>query len=156
VSKRYTTSESDRAAMVAKGWRDFGVVFYAPGAADGTTSTIYFDDSDPKTPLYFPDGGEAAKHDKAKPAFLARKSAEAATTPLMRVHYRNFCGNSHDELVAGQARFERAYHQGDQLPAWRLHFAGITAQTTFVVEALDELCPWQDGFIGPASVADGS
>src|SRR5260370_12022863 len=74
------------------------------------------------------------------------------TQPLMRVYYLNQCGRSHDELVAGKSRFDRARQQGDQQPVYDLRWGGLTGPTTLVVEALDTLCPWK-GMFGPKSQA---
>src|SRR5262249_21361724 len=56
----------------------------------------------------------------------------------------------HDELAAGESQFERVYKQGDEAPYFGLHWAGITAETTLVVEALADGCPYQ-GFLAPKS-----
>jgi hypothetical protein len=47
------------------------------------------------------------------------------------------------------ARFNKAYKQGAQ-PIPELHYSGITADTTLVVEALDRQCPFQ-GVLSPVS-----
>ena len=60
----------------------------------------------------------------------------------MRVYYKNGCGKHHDELAAGQPRFERARSQGDKQPLFDLLWSGIKADTTLVVEALDQGCPY--------------
>ncbi len=67
-----------------------------------------------------------------------------------RLFYQNRCGWSHDELAVGKERFNRAYHQGDKLPAFSLLWTGITEPTTLVVEALDSGCPYQ-GYLSPTA-----
>jgi hypothetical protein len=83
-------------------------------------------------------------------------SPSAETLPLKRVFYSLSCGKGHDELVAGQARFERAYRQGSKQPHFGLHWSGLSGTTTLVIEALDQLGPWRDAFIGPATNSSDS
>jgi len=141
-AKKYVTSESERATLLGKRWRDDGIVFYVPAKADSTSSQLYLDDSDPQNYFYFASAAEAAAHAKKTAVFPVLKSASADTVPLMRVYYLNYCGNSHDELVATKSRFDRAFNQGDKLPMFAVHWAGLTDKTTLVVEALDTLCPY--------------
>lgn len=147
--KKYTTSESERTALLAKQWRDDGVAFYAakPGA-DGT-EPVYGGSEDPSdfAVTYYVKGG--AEHDKRvagglkmTEAFSVYTDAKDGAEPLRRVFYQQTCGRSHDELVAGVARFNKAYEQGSQ-PVPELHFSGITEEMTLVVEALDQKCPFQ-------------
>ncbi|HLK37278.1 MAG TPA: hypothetical protein VKU41_11040, partial [Polyangiaceae bacterium] len=154
-SKKYTTSDSERSQLLSNFSRDDGIVFYVPTTADATTTQVYFDDqlvgSQYQTRYYFPDGPEAAAHSNKSPAFLVSKMQQPGTLPLMRVFYSNSCGWSHDELVAGQERFNRVYKQGDQLPWWSLMWAGLTGPTTLVVEALDSGCPYQ-GHMSPQAI----
>jgi len=145
--KLYTTSDSERADRLARFFRDDGVAFYAPAAADATTATVYLDEDDTDPVFarrwYFPDGPEAEAHAQKTPAFQVLKTAAAGALPLMRVYYENSCGRSHDELAVGRERFNRVYHQGDQLPSFSLLWTGLTGPTTLVVEALDAGCPFQ-------------
>jgi hypothetical protein len=154
-TKRYTTSESERASLLADFGRDDGVAFYVPSAAGSTTTQVWTDDQGTGTPslsrYYFPDGPESAAHPDKTAAFAVLAHAETGTLPLMRVFYANNCGWSHDELAAGQERFNRIYQQGDQLPWWSLLWTGITEPTTLVVEALDTGCPYQ-GHLSPQSI----
>lgn len=159
-AKRYVTSETERTQLLAERWRDDGIVFYVPAAADATTKPVYASGMD--KPLYYVDGAEATERGTDTTAFLALAAAptpaSAEIVPLLRVHYENSCGKSHDELVAGKPRFDRARNQGDQLPLFELHWSGITAQTTLVVEALDVGCPYQgmlSPYSRPASREDG-
>src|SRR5207253_3105525 len=80
-------------------------------------------------------------------AFLALAAAASGTSPLMRVFYTNQCGNAHDELVAGQARFDHVAHQGNT-PITSLLWSGLTGPTTLAIEALDSGCPFQ-GHLSP-------
>jgi len=154
--KRYTTSETERSQLLTDLARDDGTVFYVPAAADDTTTTIYIDDDKPGPPYlnryYFPDGPEADAHPNKTPAFLVLKDTAPGAQPLMRVFYGNRCGWSHDELSVGKERFNRAYHQGDKLPSFSLHWSGLTKPTTLVVEALDSGCPYQ-GYLSPQAMA---
>jgi hypothetical protein len=153
--KKYTVSATERATLLAAPARDDGIAFYVPAQADGTTTQVYVDDAGAGTRYlaryYFADGPEAAVHPAKSPAFPVLSTQTAGTVPLMRVYYANSCGWSHDELVAGRERFQRAYRQGDRQPAWSLLWTGLTQPTTLVVEALDNRCPFQ-GHMSPQSV----
>jgi hypothetical protein len=150
-AKRYVSSESDHAALVSMGWRDNGVAFYVPAAKAATTTTIYSDITD-KAQLYFGEGAEAKMRGDGAAVFEVLKAPGKDTKPLMRVYYLQACANSHDELMVGKARFERAYNQGSGQPHFGLHWSGLTAETTLVVEALDALCPYQGGLAAGVSV----
>lgn len=145
--KKYTTDMTARDALLKAAARDDGIAFYVPGTADATTTQIYVEDQQAGTAYqqryYFPDGAEAQAHANKLPAFSVLTAAAPGTQPLMRVYYANECGWSHDELAVGKERFNRAYHQGDKLPSFRLNWSGITKATTLVVEALDKGCPFQ-------------
>jgi hypothetical protein len=149
--KRYVTSEATRAELVAQKWRDDGVAFYVPAGVEGTRP-VYFtqEGSDRKTNLFYVDGQEGDVRGAGSAEFNVLTEAGTDTQPLMRVHYFADCGRAHDELVAGMPRFERARFQGDKLPIFDLHWSGITGETTLVVEALDQGCPY-GGAIGPSS-----
>lgn len=158
--KRYTTSEQERTELLAKRWRDDGIAFYAPKPGTAGTAVVHATVID-GAPLYMAEGSEYEKRkaDGATltDAFSVYTSEQAGSEPLMRVFYRGACGGSHDELAAGDARFQKAYHQGPQ-PVAELHWSGITDGTTLVVEALDDLCPFQGALSPvsrPAGVADG-
>jgi hypothetical protein len=153
--KGYTTSETEKAQLLAGFARDDGVAFYVPANADSTTRQIYTDADKVGTPYtsryYFGDGPEATKHPSRVPAFVVLSQPAAGTQPLMRVFYGNACGWSHDELAVGHERFNRVYKQGDTQPWWSLLWSGITGPTTLVVEALDTGCPFQ-GHLSPKSI----
>jgi hypothetical protein len=143
--KKYTTSDSERAQLIAARWRDDGIAFYAP--ASGSVPVYTATDSTAR--YYFIDGPEKAARPAASVAFSALSAAAADAVPLMRVFYANGCGRSHDELVAGQERFQRARAQGPQ-PVPAVTFTPLTQEKVLVVEALDRLCPYS-GFLSAAS-----
>lgn len=149
--KKYVTTESEYQELLDQNWRDDGIQFYVPEAADGTTRQIYMDDGDAQ--YYFPEGAEADAHEQKSPAFLVLSQPGTGTVPLMRVFYQQACARSHDELVPGKTRFERAWKQGSKQPWLTLTWSGITAETTLVVEALDTGCPFQ-GHLSPKSIAN--
>jgi hypothetical protein len=153
--KKYTTSDAERAALLAAHFRDDGIAFYAPeSGAAGTRAlseippTVDFDG-----PLYVSAGAEldARKAGGATltPAFSVLAMSEAGATPLKRVHYDAVCGRGHDELVAGEPRYQKALAQGSQ-PIAALHWSDLAGATTLVVEALDRSCPYQ-GLLSPVA-----
>lgn len=144
--KVYTTSEAERTQLLDQHYRDDGVAFYVPAAASAETRQVY---AIADQALYFTDDAEkAARGAGATTPFVVLAAAVAGAEPLKRVYYSNGCGRSHDELVATEARFRKAYDQGPTQPVAELHFAGLTADTTLVVEALDAACPYQ-GIVSP-------
>jgi hypothetical protein len=154
--KRYVTSEATRDELIAEKWRDDGVAFYVPSSAEGA-HPVYFaqQGDDRKANLFYVDGPEAEVRSDGTAEFNVLTEAASDTQPLMRVHYFADCGRAHDELVPGLPRFERARFQGDKLPIFDLHWSGITEETTLVVEALDQGCPY-GGAIGPSSRPAGT
>ncbi len=149
--KRYTTSDAERKELLLARFRDDGIAFYVPATASEKTRVVETD-ADRKARYYFAEGPEAARHPAKRPAFLVLANPEEGAQPLMRVFYEVGCGASHDELVAGLPRFERAYRQGDRQPWLSLLWTGMTKETTLVVEALDSGCPFQ-GHLSPRSIA---
>lgn len=152
--KTYTTSETVRDELLKKRWRDGGIVFYAPKPGTNGAEVIYTAAEKPEkysAAFYFKGGAEKDKRAddglEVSEAFSAYTAQKAGAEPLMRVFYDQVCGRGHDELVAGRARFNKAYEQGAQ-PISELHFSGLTKETTLVVEALDQLCPFQ-GVLSP-------
>jgi hypothetical protein len=145
--KTYTTDSSARSTLIAQGWRDFGIAFYA--AAPGTAGTTQIDMAQNAASgsdrLYFADGSAekgARSSFSVSSAFPVLTAQAAGTVPLMRVFYQNACGKSHDELVAGKAKFNKAAHQGPQ-PVTSVLWSGLTGPTTLAVEALSGGCPYQ-------------
>lgn len=149
--KRYVTAE-ERTSLLASHWRDDGIAFYAPDPA--SAGAVGIDEvASGKSTLFVAEGSAehtARKGDSPKKVFAALPAEQPDTVPLFRVFYDNGCGSSHDELVAGQARFDRAYEQGPTSPVDVLHWSGITGPVTLVVEALDNLCPFQ-GILSPTA-----
>jgi hypothetical protein len=161
--KTYTTSESRRAALLARRYRNDGVAFYAlhPGAAGRGVRGIYEAIVDGST-LYVPEGRELDEReaDGAAPtrAFSVHEARAPGMEPLKRVFYLAGCSRSHDELVATEPRFQKAYEQGPEQPVPELHWAGLAGDTTLIVEALDQLCPNRgvpSPIARPAAVVDG-
>jgi hypothetical protein len=145
--KRYVTSEAERQSLVSKRWRDDGIAFYVPAEAGSGTRAVYTAMQNTDAYLYFTEGPELAVRNGKQTAFdVLTDGSKPDTLPLMRVFYWNRCGDSHDELVAGPAQFERARYQGDKTPVFGLHWAGMTKETTLVVEALADGCPYQGVF----------
>jgi hypothetical protein len=153
--KRFVTSEDERNKLLAQRWRDDGIVFYVPKPGAEGTHTIYeatLESSGWGAYLYMKDGPELTKrkeNGKIAEAFSVYSSMAEGAEPLMRVYYALTCAHGHDELVAGQARFLKAYNQGDS-PVTELHYSGLSAETTLVVEALDQKCPYT-GTLAPTS-----
>jgi hypothetical protein len=147
-SKKYVTSDSARLALLQAGWRDDGIVFYAPAAGDVQIQTSETTVNSAVHRLYFASGTpEATARAGNSPvtAFTVLSTQAAGMQPLVRVQYVGRCFNgqgNHDELAPGDGWFERLSTQGNQ-PVFETQWAGITAQTTFVVEALDQGCPFQ-------------
>jgi hypothetical protein len=148
--KRYVTSEDERDSLLASGWRNHGIAFYAPESTDGTRP-VYMSDIAANPSFAWIDGPEAELRENGSERFRALTDAATDAVPLMRVFYSNVCGRSHDEVVVGRARFERARRQGDQLPMFELQWSGLSGRTTLVVEALDQGCPGLGGMLAPES-----
>jgi hypothetical protein len=150
--KTYTSSKTTYDQLVSAAARDDGIVFYAPVNGDVQVMTAGIGNST----LYYSSAAEVAARSSAQPmppmpAFLVLSQPSADTVPLKRVYYEGFCFDSHDELVAGEARFQRAAKQGNQ-PIPSVQWSGITANSLLVVEALDKGCPFQ-GHLSPAPSA---
>lgn len=141
-TKTYTTDPAKRDALLAAHARDGGIAFYVP-AASGATHVVHegtFGDSDT---LRWVDGPEGtARAGKGAPLFDVLTAPAPGALPLKRVHVQPYCGRSHDELVAGDARYEKAKREGDH-PLTALRWSGLTGSTVLVVEALDHGCPYQ-------------
>ncbi|MBX7098530.1 MAG: hypothetical protein K1X89_12535 [Myxococcaceae bacterium] len=151
--KTYTTSEATRTTLLTQRFRDDGILGYAPAAAQtGVTRGVYTAKGNNNAVLYFTDGPEKTARGGAPTlAFNVLSAPAAGTRALKRVFYENGCGRSHDELVVGETRFQRAYRQQSQ-PISRLRWSGLTGSTTLVVEALDAQCPFQ-GHLSPTARA---
>jgi hypothetical protein len=147
--KTYTTSEEERTQLLTQAFRDDGIAFYVPKPGAEGTEPIYVAREQPdgfQSTFYVKGGPE---HDKrtgdgleVSEVFSVYSEAQDGSEPLMRVFYEQVCGRHHDELVAGPARFNKAWQQGSQ-PVAELHYSGLKEKTTLIVEALDDLCPFQ-------------
>jgi hypothetical protein len=149
--KQYVATDAERSSLLEKSFRDDGIVFYVPAKTGSDTQTVYTT-AVSGSQLYFTDGPEADKRMGSTEAFPVFTDAADGLVPLMRVFYQNGCGRSHDELVAGNARFERARHQGDKVPMNVVHWSGLSGSTTLVVEALADGCPTLPGILAAQSV----
>jgi hypothetical protein len=150
--KKYTTSSAERDTLLAARWRDDGIAFWTVPTSAGKTQTLYVDlDADFRGPrnLVYPDGAEksARRATNTAPMFDVLKASEPDAMPLRRVYYRS---PSHDELVAGNPRFERARKQGAS-PLTSLHWSGLSEEKILVIEALAEGCPF-GGFHSAKSI----
>src|SRR5262249_9894221 len=76
------------------------------------------------------------------PRFAILDGEEPGSVALHRVTYPG----SFDVLAAGDARFDQVLHQGVR-PVWAVSWPGITQKTRFIVEALDQGCPFPNGYI---------
>lgn len=144
-SKIYTTDSLTRDALLAEGWRDDGIVFYAVATASDATRTVYGSRTNDRRQFYFHDGelsARAGDQVAPAPAFEVLREPAPGTQPLMAVNYG---GAAHVELTVGKERFRRAAFQGNG-PLWHLTWSGITEPVTLVIEALDGGCPYQ-GFL---------
>ena len=152
-SAEYVVGTAERDRLLALGWRDDGIAFYVPDTASKPVYRIHYahgaDWQGDNVVFFFTDGPE---HDAraAQPAteiadlgerFRILPTQEPGSVALHRVKYQTF-----DVLAAGDARFDQVMHQGVR-PVWSLTWPGITSTTTFVVEALDQGCPFPGGYI---------
>jgi hypothetical protein len=151
-SAEYVTDTAARDALLAQGWRDDGIAFYTSKDASKTVYRIHYADDwqGDNVVFFFTDGPE---HDAraAQPAeqiadlgprFQILDSEQPDSVPLYRVTYTG----SFDVLAAGEARFDQVLHQGIR-PVWSVSWPGITANTRFIVEALDSGCPFPEGYV---------
>ncbi len=147
--KKYTTSYAEYSQLVATGWRDDGIAFYVPAHAGAGTKPILtntsFDGPVYSARYYLNEGAELTSRSANltfATAFNVLANPASGARPLMRVFYQ-VAQRNHDELAVGMAGFNRIRYQGLNNPAPVLHYSGITATTTLVVEALDKGCPHQ-------------
>jgi hypothetical protein len=151
----YVLGSAARDALVAKGWRDDGIAFYAPS---GGTRPVYRKEykglwNGDHVSLFFTDQGAEYAARQKEPAsevvdfgerFRIFADAQPGTVALHRVLY-NY-NESFDVLAAGTPRYQRVLNQGNQ-PVWSLTWPGLTRPTTLVIEALDQGCPFADGYV---------
>jgi hypothetical protein len=150
-SADYVIGSAARDALLAKGFRDDGIAFYAP---DDGNVPVY-------RRLYKPQywGEHIERIYTPGPEFDARADDDPDTVDVgerfriydtqqpgtVALHRLNY---GFDVLEAGESRFQRALEQGNQ-PIWSLTWPGLTGKETFVIEALDSGCPFPGGFVSP-------
>jgi hypothetical protein len=152
----YVVGAEARDAAVARGWHDQGIAFYVPTSGTrpvfrleyateswGMMQTFFFTEG-PEHDARADDGAEIGSLEERFRILAA--PAEGAVA-LHRVTYGGYW--MYDVLAAGEARFERALHQG-RMPIWSLTWPGLTERTTLVIEALDQGCPFPGGYISAA------
>ncbi|HEY2731958.1 MAG TPA: hypothetical protein VGK52_18580 [Polyangia bacterium] len=163
-SAEYVIDPATRDMLLAKGWRDDGIVFYAPAQTTASaTKTVYrikyapgADWQGDNVVFFFTDGPEhdARAAQPAKdigdlgPRFKILATQEAGSVALHRVTYPG----SFDVLAAGDARFDQVLHQGVR-PVWSLTWPGVKQKTRFIIEALDAGCPFPGGYIAATHAA---
>lgn len=152
-SADYVLGEDERARLIAAGYRDDGIAFYAP--TDGTRP-VYRREYAPEywgehSTLFYTEGAEYDSHEMQSEdivdfgeRFRVLEEASDDAVPLYRVFY--LATNAFDVLAAGEARYQRVLHQGNQ-PIWSLTWPGLKQDTTLVIEALDQGCPFPEGYI---------
>lgn len=153
-SADYVVGAAARDKLLTAGFRNDGIVFYAPTAGTKPVYRKQYKDlwNGPRVTLYFTQGAEydARAMDKATDVtdfgerFKVFPTQEPDTVPLRRVLY-NYA-NSFDVLAAGEARFAWVLEQGNQ-PIWSLTWPGLKETTTLVIEALDKGCPFPNGYV---------
>lgn len=153
-SADYVTDPATRDALLAAGWRDDGIAFYTSKAATKNVYRIHYapgaDWQGDNVVFFFTDGPEHDTRAAQKPQdieemgvrFQVLETEEPGSVALHRVTYPG----SFDVLAAGEARFDQVLHQGVR-PVWSVSWPGIKADTRFIVEALDQGCPFPGGYI---------
>jgi hypothetical protein len=149
----YAPGEDERNRLLGAGYRDDGVAFYIPDDADQAVFRKLYTEQWNGTPaVFYTHGAEYDAREMDDPdqvadfgeRFKILSEQAEGSVPLHRVLYN---GNStFDVLAAGKARYERVLDQGNQ-PLWSLHWPGLTEKTTLVIEALDQGCPFPNGYI---------
>jgi hypothetical protein len=149
----YVAGEGERNRLLELGYRDDGIAFYI--ADDGDTPVfrrLYQDLWNGAPAVFYTHGPEYDAREMDDAALVAEvgqrfsvMSTQAeGSVPLHRVLYNGT--NTFDVLAAGKARYERVLNQGNA-PLWSLSWPGLKAETTLVIEALDEGCPFPNGYI---------
>jgi len=152
-SADYVVGDEARNALIAAGYRDDGIAFYVPDSGDRPVYRREYpaDDMGPNSVIYYTDGPEFDLHESQSEdivsmgeRFRVLSAEEDGAVPLYRVFY--LATNAFDVLAAGEPRYERALEQGN-LPLWSLTWPALTEETTLVIEALDQGCPFPGGYI---------
>lgn len=149
----YVAGEDERNRLLATGHRDDGVAFYVPDDADQPVfRKLYQPQWNGAPAVFFTHGAEYDAREMDDPAevadfgerFSILSEQREGSVPLHRVLYNG--NNTFDVLAAGKARYERVLDQGNQ-PLWSLSWPGLVGETTLVIEALDQGCPFPDGYV---------
>ncbi len=145
---RYTTDATQREAWLDAGWRDDGIVFYAPAVGD---RGVHFrgDQGFGDTWRLYASDAELAARGEGQIEFEVLDAAVEDAVALRRFSISPCGGISHDVLSAGEAQFAKDFLSGEQ-PVWRLDWPSLSPDTILVVEALDAGCPFQ-GHLSPRS-----
>jgi hypothetical protein len=144
--KRYVVGATARQRFLDAGWRDDGLVGYVPATASGATQTAHvaarsLDPAEhPGSILYYTDAAEHGARE-GEPEFEVFREPGAGRAALGRVSFRMF-GDLHDELVVGAERLDQVKNLGT-IPHLAVQWPNVTDGQTFVIEALDRLCPFQ-------------
>jgi len=147
----YVTSTAARDALLSEGWRDDGIAFYVP--SDGTRMVHRYESEDTQAILFYVDGPEALARTGGSERFSILAEPGAGSVPLYRIFYA--LGADHDVLAPGGANRERVLSQGN-VPVTTVSWPGMVDESiTYVIEALDEGCPFPGGLIG-AMAATGT
>jgi hypothetical protein len=142
----YVASEAERDALLAQGYRDDGIAFYAP--TEGTVTVYRREFEDNGLVTFYADGPEKDVRDgqpgTGGPRFQVLATESSGSVPLHRIFYGYH--NDHDNLAAGDANKRRVLYQG-QAPVLAATWPALTGPTTLVIEALDTGCPFPGGYV---------
>jgi hypothetical protein len=154
ASADYVVGSAARDSLFAAGYRDDGIAFYVPTAGTRPVYRKEYKDlwNGDHVTVYFNEGAEYDKHAMDDPKYVTDfgerfrvfPDAQPGSVPLRRVLYSG--NNSFDVLAAGEPRFKRVLEQGNQ-PVWAVTWPGLTEKTVLVVEALDQGCPFPNGYV---------
>lgn len=139
----FTADPAQREAWLAEGYRDDGIAFWVSEA--GTRPVRRGSGH-----LFYASDAEVAARGEGEVLFDVLDAEQDGAVPLMRFTIFPCGGAMHDVLAAGEARFQRAFEQGNQ-PVWELEWPDLEPGEVLVVEALDAGCPFQ-GHLSARSV----
>jgi len=148
----YVVGAEARDRLVRAGGRDDGIVFYVSSSGTRPIYLRQYVSPDDRSVLLYTDGPERDVRDHESPSsyvgsgerFRVEATQVEGSVALHRVFYG--AGHGHDVLAAGDARYAWVLDRGNQ-PINSVTWTGLTGETTLVVEALDQGCPFR-GFIG--------
>lgn len=144
----YVATAAERDALLALGYRDDGIAFYAP--TEGAVTVYRRKSGDNDAIAFYTDGPEKTLREgqagEGGARFQVLDAAADGSVPLYRIFYGYH--NDHDNLAAGDANKERVLNQG-QAPVTVASWPGLSkgVPTTLVIEALDQGCPFPGGYI---------